>query len=88
MIKFVILYLILRKNLSESRDLKSHQNEIVLLNDYLSNTFKNHFLIATPIFNEAVKDCYTNKLIEKGESTCLRRRVVLIHTFNKNLDYL
>jgi hypothetical protein len=58
------------------------------LNDYLSNTFKYHFSIAAPIFNEAVKDCYTNKLIEQSESTCLRRRVVLILTFNKNLDYL
>ena len=34
------------------------------LNDYLSNTFNYHFSIAVPIFNEAVKDCYTNKLIE------------------------
>ena len=38
------------------------------LNDYLSNTFKYRFSIAVPIFNEAVKDCYTNKLIEQSES--------------------
>jgi len=46
------------------------------LNDYLSNTFKYRFSIAVPIFNEAVKDCYTYKLNEQSESTCLKMRVV------------